>query len=313
MKKTFALILAALLVVSSLLSLSGCKDGEKTGKDTPVSEPASADTAKTSSEQTGGKKVKIGVQSGTTGQCFMAGDEEWGFEGFANCAVSPYDTGALAVQDMKAGNIDYVVIDAEPAKQFAATIKGVKVIDIALTSEAYAVAVDKGQPELLADINKALSEKKADIDAIFAKYADVDDSNSAHWKGDIVPAGKYDASKDQLVVATNAAFAPYEFVVGDGFAGIDMEIAQLLAGALNMELVILDMDFDAITGSLGKNGVDIGLAGMTISPAREKVVAFSDPYFTEAYQVVVCNVDDATFDGCKTTEEMVAKLKSLNA
>ena len=91
-----------------------------------------------------------------------------------------------------------------------------------------------------------------------------------------------------------------------------MEIAKLVADTLGMELVIKDMDFDAITTSLGVNGIDVGIAGMTINPAREKVVNFTNSYYTEAYQVIIVKEDDTTFDACTTTEEILEVLNSLS-
>lgn len=283
MKKLISILLVAAMLVCCTVALSSC----------------------------GSKKYQFGVQSGTTGWSFMSGDADWGFEGYSNVDVKPYDNAGLAVADMKSGAIDYVVIDAEVGKSLAAENAGVKVIDIALTTESYGIAVDKKQTELLSQINNVLSTKKADIDAIFAKYADVDDNNSANWSGDTIPAGTYDASKNQLVVATNAAFAPFEFKVGNAFAGIDMEIAKLIADTLGMELVIMDMEFDAITASLGNNGVDIGIAGMTINATRKAVVNFSDPYYTDAYQVILAMESDTRFDACQTTEDVLKILKEL--
>ena len=283
MKKLISILLVAAMLVCCTVALSSC----------------------------GSKKYQFGVQSGTTGWSFMSGDADWGFEGYSNVDVKPYDNAGLAVADMKSGSIDYVVIDAEVGKSLAAENAGVKVIDIALTTESYGIAVDKKQTELLSQINNILSTKKADIDAIFAKYADVDDNNSANWSGDTIPAGTYDASKNQLVVATNAAFAPFEFKVGNAFAGIDMEIAKLIADTLGMELVIMDMEFDAITASLGNNGVDIGIAGMTINATRKAVVNFSDPYYTDAYQVILAMESDTRFDACQTTEDVLKILKEL--
>lgn len=283
MKKLISILLVAAMLICCTVALSSC----------------------------GNKKYQFGVQSGTTGWSFMSGDADWGFEGYSNVDVKPYDNAGLAVADMKSGSIDYVVIDAEVGKSLAAENAGVKVIDIALTTESYGIAVDKKQTELLSQINNILSTKKADIDAIFAKYADVDDNNSANWSGDTIPAGTYDASKNQLVVATNAAFAPFEFKVGNAFAGIDMEIAKLIADTLGMELVIMDMEFDAITASLGNNGVDIGIAGMTINATRKAVVNFSDPYYTDAYQVILAMETDTRFDACQTTEDVLKILKEL--
>ena len=283
MKKIISIVLAAALMLCTLFALASC----------------------------GGAKYKVGVQTGTTGWSFMSGDADWEFTGFSNIDVASFDSGALAVSALKAGNVDFVVIDAEVAKSLVAENAGTKVIDIALTTEAYGIAVDKNQTELLAQINNVLSTKKAEVDAIFAKYANVADSTAANWTGDVIPAGTYDASKNQLVVATNAAFAPFEFTVGNGFAGIDMEIAKLVADTLGMELVIKDMEFDSITTSLGVNGIDVGIAGMTINPARQKVVNFTDSYYTEAYQVIIVRENDTTFDACTTTAEVLAKLNAL--
>lgn len=284
MKKTVSLILVAIMLIMAL-SLASCSKGEK---------------------------YKVGVQSGTTGWSFVSGDAEWGFKGFSNITVSPFESASLAVSDLLAGNLDFVVVDDAVAKTLVALNPGTKYIDIALTTESYGIAVDKNQSELLGKINEFLSENTDTIKGLFDKYADVDEENSANWTGDIVTSATYDASKtNQLVLATNAAFAPFEFTVGNGYAGIDMELAKLLADALDMELVIVNMEFDAITASLGKNGVDIGIAAMTINDNRAKVVNFSSPYYTEAYQVVICKDTDKTFDGCESTDELLDVLNGL--
>ena len=90
-----------------------------------------------------------------------------------------------------------------------------------------------------------------------------------------------------------------------------MEIAKLIADELGMELVIKDMDFSAVVTSIGKNGVDIACSGLTINPARQKVVDFSDPYEQGSYQVIIALKDDTTFDGCKSAKEVLDILASL--
>jgi len=284
MKKTVALILAVVLT-ATLFLFAGCSGEES--------------------------KYVVGVQSGTTGWSFMKGDADWGFSGFSNIQVNSFDNAGLAVQDMLNGNVDFVVIDDAPAKSLVAANAGTKYIDIALTTEAYGIAVGKNDNELLTKINTILAEKKDAIDAIFAKFKDVTEDNVTEYEGDTVASATYDASKEQFVVATNAAFAPYEFKVGENFAGIDMEIAKLIADELGQELVIMNMDFDAIVTSVGNDGIDAGIAGMTINDTRKKVVNFTDPYETSAYQVIVCKNDCTLFDGCKTTEELIAVLNSL--
>ena len=115
---------------------------------------------------------KIGVQSGTTGEFYVAGDEDWGFDGLTNAECKPYSNAALAVKDLKNGNLDYVVVDEAPAKNIAKSVGGVKVISIALTEEEYAFGVDKNQPELLAKANEYLAKIKADgtYEKIAQKY-----------------------------------------------------------------------------------------------------------------------------------------------
>ena len=124
-------------------------------------------------ELKGASDIKIGVQSGTTGQYFVDGDADWEFDGIDGYASKGYQNGGLAVNDMKNGAVAYVMIDEQPAKQLAKAISGIKVIDISLTEEEYAFGVDKAQPELLQQINTILAEMKADgtLDAIVAAYA----------------------------------------------------------------------------------------------------------------------------------------------
>jgi len=276
MKKIIAIILAIITIVGCVFAFTACKKYD----------------------------YKVGVQSGTTGEYFVSGNEDWDFEGFDNIDCKGYQNGGLAVQDMKAGQIDFVVIDEAPAKRLAQSVDGIKVIDIKLTEEEYAFGVDKNQPTLLASANAVLATIKANgtFDAIMNKYF--------AGEGEIVgiESATYDASKSQLVVATNAQFAPFEYKIGDKFAGVDMEIAKLIADTLQMELVIMDMDFDAVVTSVGKNGVDIAMAGLTVNDERKKSVNFSDSYYN-ASQMLIVKADDTTFDACTTADDVINILK----
>ena len=139
----------------------------------------------------------------------------------------------------------------------------VKVIEYDLTDEQYAFGVDKDQPELLEQVNAFIAKIQEDgtFDAICDKY--FSDGEPA-----AVESAEYDASKDQLVVATNASFEPFEYVDGDSYKGIDMEIAALFAQELGKELVIENMDFDAVCLSVGQHKCDIAMAGLTINEER---------------------------------------------
>ena len=96
--------------------------------------------------------------------------------------------------------------------------------------------------------------------------------------------------KKTLVMATNAAFPPYEYKEGDAIVGIDAEIAQAIADKLGMELEIKDVDFGAIIGGVQSGKYDFGMAGMTVTDERKESVDFTDTY-ANAVQVVIVKED----------------------
>ena len=184
---------------------------------------------------------------------------------------------------------------------------GVKVIDIDLTAEEYAYGVDKAQPELLEKVNAFID--KIMSDGTFDKICNT-------YFGDGTPnpvtSATLDESKDQLVVATNAGFEPFEYMDGDKYVGIDMEIADLLAKELGVELVINNMDFDAVCLSVGQHKCDIAMAGLTVKPDREEYVTFSKSYYNASQKLIV-KADDTTFDACKTKEDVEAILSAMDS
>ena len=181
-----------------------------------------------------------------------------------------------------------------------------KVIDINLTEELYAFGVDKAQPELLEDVNEFVKKIKENgtLEDICDKYFNGGEPTP-------VTSAKLDETKDQLVVATNAAFAPFEYTEGDTYLGIDMEIAKLLADELGKELVIQHMDFDAVCLSVGQHKCDIAMAGLTVNEEREEHVTFSESYY-EASQKLIVKGDDDTFADCKTAADVEKILKGFD-
>lgn len=108
---------------------------------------------------------KIGTQRGTTGYLYCSDD-------FGDENVVAYDDGLTAVQMLNNGQVDCVVIDNAPAKEFVAANPGLKLLDTAYVEEDYAIGVGKGNTELKDAINTALEELKADgtLQAIVDKY-----------------------------------------------------------------------------------------------------------------------------------------------
>lgn len=110
------------------------------------------------------KGKKIGVQTGTTGDIY-AGDIE-------NAEIQRFNKGMDAVMALTQGKIDAVIIDREPAKVFVKDNAGLKVLDEAFTEEEYAIAVKKGNTELLDKMNGAIKELKesGELQKIVDKY-----------------------------------------------------------------------------------------------------------------------------------------------
>ena len=107
---------------------------------------------------------KIGTQRGTTGYIYCSDD-------FGDDAVVAYDNGLTAVQALNNGQVDAVVIDNAPAKEYVAANPGLKVLDTSYAEEDYAIGMAKGSA-LEDAVNKALEELKADgtLQAIVDKY-----------------------------------------------------------------------------------------------------------------------------------------------
>jgi len=266
MKKIISLILALALTVGCVLALASC--GEEIN-------------------------AKVGIQSGTTSEAYA--------KVLKGVEVVSFDSFALAATGMKNGNVDYVFVDKTTANELCKAISGLKLIGIALSSENYGIGIDPAQKDLKTKIDAILADKADEIDAIKEKYMNGDED---------AYVGVESATKDvnkaasQLVVATNAEFAPWEYKEGNLYYGIDMEIAALIADELGLELVIDDMAFNMVVGAVGNHGVDIAMSGITITTERLEKINFSTPYYVESI-VVVCKADDNTFAKAGTVVDIL--------
>ena len=254
MKKTTKAI--ALLAASTMLAVSLTACG------TPANTVFSADDLK-------GKK--IGAQLGTTGYIY-AGDVE-------DATVEPYNKGADAVQALKQGKLDAVIIDSEPAKAFVAKNDTLKILDDPFAEEEYAIAYKKGNDELGQKLDDALTKLKEDgtLDEIVS-----------HWIGDNADQKSYtpDDSVERdgtLVMATNAEFPPYESVDGDTI----VDMMQAVCDEIGMELKVENMEFDSIIAAVQSGKADVGVAGMTVTPDREENVSFTQGYATTTQVIIV--------------------------
>lgn len=161
-----------------------------------------------------------------------------------------------------------------------------KILDTEYTLENYAICVAKENTELLTKINAALDALIADGTA--QKIVDKYISGTAHN----LTFQQNAEGKEELIMATNAYFPPYEYYQGGEIVGIDAEMAAAIADKLDMKLVIKDTEFGAIIAGVQTGKYDIGMAGMTVTEDRLKEVNFSTSYAT-GVQVVIVAEDSA--------------------
>ncbi len=220
----------------------------------------------------------IGVQLGTTGDIYASDFEEEG------STIERYNKGNDAVQALKQGKIDCVIIDSQPAQAFVEKNPELTILEEEFAVEEYAMCISKENAELKDAINGALAELKSEgvLDSIIANYI----GDDTRGKSPYVSPEDVDRSNGTLVMATNAAFEPYEYHEGDKIVGIDADMAQAICDKLGYELVIEDMEFDAIINAVQSGKADIGVAGMTVTEDRLKSIDFTDSY-TTATQVII--------------------------
>lgn len=103
-------------------------------------------------------------------------------------------------------------------------------------------------------------------------------------------------NKNELVMVTEAGFAPFEYYENNDIVGVDVEVAKEIANRMGKKLVIKDVAFDSIINEVKSGKADIGAAGISYTEERSKQVDFSNDYFTSKIVVIVKdNENEADF------------------
>lgn len=92
---------------------------------------------------------------------------------------------------------------------------------------------------------------------------------------------------DEIVVATDTAFVPFEFMQDGKYTGFDVDMWEAIAQELGLDYELRPMDFSGIIPALQTGQIDVALAGITIKPEREKVIDFSDGYYDSGFRLMV--------------------------
>ena len=224
------------------------------------------------------KGKTIGVQIGTTGDA-LAGDVE-------DAVVEKYNKYTDAVQALKQGKIDAVIIDSDTAAVFTGKSDDITLLPEGFADEEYSIAVALDNSDLQDEINSAISILESDgtLKQIKAYY---DGDKSGGSSAAYTPSADNHHENGTLIMATNAEFPPYEYRVGSRFAGIDVDMMYAVCDVLGYELQIDDMAFESVIPAVQSGKADVGVAGLSVTPDREKNVRFTNSYTTTHLVVMV--------------------------
>lgn len=269
MRKPLQRFLMIALLGIGLAGLMGCSSTKEEAEQKKIAGAADLEGA------------RIGVQLGTTGDIYVSdyeGDE-------AGTTVERYNKGADAIQALKLGKIDCVVIDEQPGIEFVKQNSNIRIIDEEFSLEDYAFCVSKENTELLAQINTAIEKLQADgtIDNIIKNYIGTEDEIGAY------PYVSKDVARTNgtLIIGTNAEFPPYEYYENNQITGIDMDIMRAVSDELGMDMQIEDMAFDSIIAAITSGKVNVGASGFTVTEDRKKNINFTDTYITTKQVIIV--------------------------
>lgn len=216
----------------------------------------------------------IGCQSGTTG-------ETWYLDNIKGKEPKGFKSGMDAALALKNGQIDAIVLDELPAKAIVSKNSQLKILDIKFAKEQYAIAVAKGNTELLDSINgtikamKDMGEYEKLVEAFMPADGNIKIPENVAMEGEKV-----------LKMGTNAAFPPFEYVEGDKIVGFDITMSQMIARDFGAKLEVSDMAFDSLVAALQSGTIDMAVAGMSVTEDRLKSVDFSESYY-ESEQVII--------------------------
>ena len=181
----------------------------------------------------------------------------------------------------------------------------VQIVNFKLTSEEYALCVNRTDSAMLAEINDFLIEIKSNgtFNKIVAKYF-----------GGGTPVGVKSAPQNAtnaLVVVTSADFNPFEYVVDGTYYGVDIEIAAAFAKRLGRKLVIKNVVFESIFYELQMGHADVAIAAVSVVEARKNLITFSNSYYV-AGQVIMTRAGDKTFADCSSADDVRNVLRGMN-
>lgn len=259
MTKKFFNAACICLVFSAFFMPSGCSKREKT----------------THLQQLDGKEFAVPI--GTVADKLVLSK-------FPNAKFKYFNSVLDAALAVKAGKADAAAYDEPILKNIAAKNSGLTVLPEMITKDNYGFAVQLDKQELKKNIDQTVSElkKSGAYDAMLQRWLPKTGNPAP------MPEIKLTGSKGVLKFGTAAVTEPFAFIDGSHkVAGLDIELASIIAQKLDMRLEVVNMDFGAMIPALISSKVDMIGACITITDERAKKVLFSEPYYTGGIAALV--------------------------
>lgn len=259
-------LLFSLILITVIVNLTGCRKSE---------------IVITRLEDA--KNARIGVMTGSTGEAIT-------IERYPEARVKSFDDIMDAVAALKSGQLDAIVTAYPAALQVSKKNNELGLLSEPLAYENTAIALKKGSEELLAGLNRIISELKSD--------GTLESMKKRWFKPDLSPYEELIISVHNegkpLKIGVSATREPFSFVDKNGrVTGHDGEFARIIASKLQRPVEFYNMKFMALIPALQSGKVDMIVTGMTATDERRKFVDFTQPYYANAQVMLVRKSIDA--------------------
>lgn len=188
-----------------------------------------------------------------------------------------------AVKALKEGKIDAVVYDEPILKSIAAKNEDLTILKELITNESYAFAVKPENKDLLKKINNVIDILKKD-----STY----DEMIVRWMPEMGNPGQMpnillSGTNGILTFGTATDMQPFAYLEDGQYVGFDIELAKRVAKAMDMDLKVVNMEFDKLIPALLAGDVDFIGAGLRITEEQAKSISFSKPTYEGGNAVLV--------------------------
>jgi polar amino acid transport system substrate-binding protein len=270
--KRIGTILALLGVLATAIVMAGCGGGDDNG----------GAQIQSTDDLTG--KV-VGAQKGTTGAAYAEDETD-------AKTVRTYAEIDDAFNALVAGQVDAVINDLPSSQDEIKSKKGLEIVQNIDTGENYGLAVQKDDTALLDPVNTTLAAIKDDgtYTKIYKKTFDEDPPSAILDTGN-ASSQKVGEPKTQesgkLIVGSDIPYPPFEEGRAPNYTGFDIDLVNEIAKRLKLDVEYQDTSFDTIFRDLAAGKFDLVASATTITPAREKTVSFTDPYYSAQQSLAV--------------------------